>query len=401
MLDEQEQARRDDHRPARGRPRLTSTCTAPPRSRRPTTPTSCASPASSRSPPRGRAVEPRHHRPLRAEARDLRHPRAHRARQGRRDPADRRAAGAGGATSRARAASTASSSAAVATTPATGSTTSRPSCSSPSIATTSVPSCVLVQGVRGDDSDDGLTMPRAAVTRRSATATVTIRPIRQRDARALEQELLANRALAAPVGGDEPRRPDLIRHARRASAACSPQYRDGPRRCRSSWSTTARWPGQLNVSGIARGSLASATIGYWVSQRFAGRGITPTAVALATDFCFSELRLHRMEICIRPENGAVAARRREARLPLRGAASAVHPHQRRLARPLRVRARRRGGAAGRAPALARRPGACRCRTGPRRRPRRVRVSAAAGRSLNTPAPARASGLPCPSVVAWT
>src|SRR3546814_8725577 len=62
--------------------------------------------------------------------------------------------------------------------------------------------------------------------------------------------------------------------------------------------------GQLNVWGIERGSLASATIGYWVSERFAGRGITPTSVALATDVCFDELRLHRMEICIRPENAA-------------------------------------------------------------------------------------------------
>ena len=62
--------------------------------------------------------------------------------------------------------------------------------------------------------------------------------------------------------------------------------------------------GQLNVWGIARGSLASATIGYWVSERFAGRGITPTAVAMATDLCFEEMNLHRMEICIRPENHA-------------------------------------------------------------------------------------------------
>ena len=29
---------------------------------------------------------------------------------------------------------------------------------------------------------------------------------------------------------------------------------------------------------------------------------TPTSVALATDLCFRELGLHRMEICIRPEN---------------------------------------------------------------------------------------------------
>ncbi|MDQ1131196.1 ribosomal-protein-alanine N-acetyltransferase [Microbacterium sp. SORGH_AS 888] len=62
--------------------------------------------------------------------------------------------------------------------------------------------------------------------------------------------------------------------------------------------------GQLNVWGIARGSLASATIGYWVAKEFAGRDITPTSVALATDLCFTELRLHRMEICIRPENAA-------------------------------------------------------------------------------------------------
>ena len=44
--------------------------------------------------------------------------------------------------------------------------------------------------------------------------------------------------------------------------------------------------GQLNVSSIAYGSLSSATIGYWVSERFAGKGATPTAVALATDHCF-------------------------------------------------------------------------------------------------------------------
>src|SRR5690606_25302271 len=62
--------------------------------------------------------------------------------------------------------------------------------------------------------------------------------------------------------------------------------------------------GQLNVSGISYGSLASASIGYWVSERFAGKGLTPTAVALATDYCFFELGLHRMEICIRPENQA-------------------------------------------------------------------------------------------------
>jgi ribosomal-protein-alanine N-acetyltransferase len=61
--------------------------------------------------------------------------------------------------------------------------------------------------------------------------------------------------------------------------------------------------GQLTVSSITYGSLRSASIGYWVSEHVAGRGITPTAVALATDHCFTVLGLHRIEINIRPENG--------------------------------------------------------------------------------------------------
>ncbi|MCL2850023.1 MAG: GNAT family N-acetyltransferase [Micrococcales bacterium] len=60
--------------------------------------------------------------------------------------------------------------------------------------------------------------------------------------------------------------------------------------------------GQLTVSSITYGSLCSASLGYWVSQHVAGRGIIPTAVALAADHCFGALRLHRIEVNIRPEN---------------------------------------------------------------------------------------------------
>lgn len=62
--------------------------------------------------------------------------------------------------------------------------------------------------------------------------------------------------------------------------------------------------GQLTVGGITYGSLRSAHIGYWVDQRVAGRGVIPTAVALAVDHCFGVLRLHRVEVNIRPENTA-------------------------------------------------------------------------------------------------
>lgn len=62
--------------------------------------------------------------------------------------------------------------------------------------------------------------------------------------------------------------------------------------------------GQLSVGGIGWGSLRSAHLGYWVSQDVAGNGITPTAVALASDHCLFTLGLHRIEINIRPENTA-------------------------------------------------------------------------------------------------
>ncbi len=62
--------------------------------------------------------------------------------------------------------------------------------------------------------------------------------------------------------------------------------------------------GQLSVSPIVMGSLRGAAIGYWVSRDLAGRGVAPTAVALAGDHCFTELGLHRLEVNIRPENVA-------------------------------------------------------------------------------------------------
>lgn len=60
--------------------------------------------------------------------------------------------------------------------------------------------------------------------------------------------------------------------------------------------------GQLTVSGIVGGSASWGQIGYWVDERLAGRGIIPTAVALAVDYCFQVMALHRIEIAIRPEN---------------------------------------------------------------------------------------------------
>lgn len=132
--------------------------------------------------------------------------------------------------------------------------------------------------------------------------STVIRPIRVRDARVLERELLANRGWLRQWEATNPGGPisfdvksnirSLIAHARTGGGLPFAIEFDG------------HFAGQLNVSGMSYGSLSSASIGYWVAERFAGRNVTPTAVALATDHVFFGLGLHRMEICIRPENAA-------------------------------------------------------------------------------------------------
>lgn len=62
--------------------------------------------------------------------------------------------------------------------------------------------------------------------------------------------------------------------------------------------------GQLNVANIMYGSVSSAVLGYWVAPEVAGKGVTPTAVALVTDYLMDQVGLHRVEINVRPENTA-------------------------------------------------------------------------------------------------
>lgn len=62
--------------------------------------------------------------------------------------------------------------------------------------------------------------------------------------------------------------------------------------------------GQLTVTNISGGSARWGQLGYWIDSRHAGHGVTPTAVALVTDYCLLQMHLHRIEVAIRPENTA-------------------------------------------------------------------------------------------------
>jgi ribosomal-protein-alanine N-acetyltransferase len=129
---------------------------------------------------------------------------------------------------------------------------------------------------------------------------VFVRSIRARDARPLRALLKNNRSWLQqweatipgysefPPVGDIIR--SLLRLAKQNQAAPFIIEHDG------------EVVGQVTVSGLSFGSLSSGSIGYWISQDRAGKGITPTAVALVADWCFTGLGIHRVEICIRPEN---------------------------------------------------------------------------------------------------
>jgi ribosomal-protein-alanine N-acetyltransferase len=133
-----------------------------------------------------------------------------------------------------------------------------------------------------------------------AEGPISLRPIRLRDARPLERELLGNRGWLRQWEATNPHGP-MNFDTRSSIRSLQANARAG-HGLPFVMEYQGELAGQLNVSSISYGSLSSATIGYWVSERFAGRSVTPSSVALATDYCFFQLGLHRMEICIRPEN---------------------------------------------------------------------------------------------------
>ena len=176
-------------------------------------------------------------------------------------------------------------------------------------------------------------------------------PYRRGDARAWSEVRVRQPGVAGARGS--PRRPDrghelnsprayrvrLPRHAAGRAARREHAVRGLPARGRR----RERLVGHLNLGNIVRRAFCSAYAGYWVDSRVAGRGVIPTALALAVDHAFGAGGLHRIEVNIRPENKPSPAGGGEARLPRGGVPPALHAHRRRLARPHRIRDDQRGG----------------------------------------------------------
>lgn len=62
--------------------------------------------------------------------------------------------------------------------------------------------------------------------------------------------------------------------------------------------------GQISLGGVIYGAMRGGHIGYWIDRNFANRGYTTKAVEMLTQYAFDVLKLHRVEINLRPENAS-------------------------------------------------------------------------------------------------
>ena len=134
--------------------------------------------------------------------------------------------------------------------------------------------------------------------------SVGLRPLRRRDSRDWTRLRTANKQWLEPWDATLP--PEAGPPAASTAAVIAALRRRARRGLAMPFVVT--WDGEvvgmLTVSNITWGSARWATVGYWVAQSHAGRGITPTALALVCDHLFSAVGLHRVEVSIRPENAA-------------------------------------------------------------------------------------------------
>jgi [ribosomal protein S5]-alanine N-acetyltransferase len=147
-------------------------------------------------------------------------------------------------------------------------------------------------------------MPARPWQARLSSGRVGLRPLAVSDSRAWNEVRARNadwlRPWEATVPAGDPSAPRtfraLVRDLRRQARA----HRALP----FAVTVDGTFAGQLTVSNIVGGSARWAQLGYWLDRRHAGQNVMPTAVALVVDYCIFDLRMHRIEVAIRPENSA-------------------------------------------------------------------------------------------------
>jgi len=135
---------------------------------------------------------------------------------------------------------------------------------------------------------------------------VSLRPVRVKDAAAWRDTRVRNAAWLRPWEPTNPETPLYRSSLGPYVSMARTMRREARQGLTVPWVVAfgGQFVGQLTVGSIVWGSARSAQVGYWIDEAYAGRGITPTALAMAMDHCFFVIGLHRVEATIRPENHA-------------------------------------------------------------------------------------------------
>jgi ribosomal-protein-alanine N-acetyltransferase len=134
---------------------------------------------------------------------------------------------------------------------------------------------------------------------------VTLRPLTAGDFAEWSEVRRRNEAWLTPW---EPRRPpaqlDPSVNREAFAVRCSARDRDAAAGLAYGFGVFVdhRFSGEVNLNHVVRGAMQSGTIGYWMDQARAGRGLMPESVVVLAGFAFERLDLHRLEICIVPRN---------------------------------------------------------------------------------------------------
>jgi len=133
--------------------------------------------------------------------------------------------------------------------------------------------------------------------------TVTLRLVEEADASQLAAAYVRNRQHLAPW---EPERPD---------AYFAADWHEGDiAGLRAAYHAGFTLPlvlaagdtviGRVTLSGIVRGAFQSASLGYWIDEQHAGRGLMSAAVNAVLVVARDNLRLHRIEAATLVHNAA-------------------------------------------------------------------------------------------------
>jgi len=114
-------------------------------------------------------------------------------------------------------------------------------------------------------------------------APVALRPVRVADARAWREIRVRNAAWLRPWEPSNPETPLQRSSIGPYVSMVRTMRREAKHGQALPWvvSYGGRFAGQLTVGSIVWGSSRSGQIGYWIDESYAGRGIIPTALAMA------------------------------------------------------------------------------------------------------------------------